>query len=159
VFPRNGGPLPGCEQAMHHGSDRNEEEVHLADGRVYISRSFPIRDHDGGFRFSIHVLQDVTELEHITSALQHEMRARRTISASNQALIHAASEEGLLQEVCRIAVEEGGYRLAWAAYKEDNAAHTLRPVGAAGISIEALTQWPQQWSEQAAGQLLSAHAV
>ncbi|MEW6646662.1 MAG: HD domain-containing phosphohydrolase [Pseudomonadota bacterium] len=159
VFPRNGGPLPGCEQAMHHGSDRNEEEVHLADGRVYISRSFPIRDHDGGFRFSIHVLQDVTELEHITSALQHEMRARRTISASNQALIHAASEEGLLQEVCRIAVEEGGYRLAWAAYKEDDAAHTLRPVGAAGVSIETLAQWPQQWSEQAAGRLLSAHAV
>lgn len=159
AFPRNGGPLPGCAHAMQNGGDRHEEEVRLSDGSIYISRSFPIRDDSGDYRFSIHVMQDVTELEHITSALQHEMRARRTISASNQALIHAVSEEGLLQEVCRIAVEEGGYRLAWAAYKDNDAACSLRPAGAAGIALTELAQWPLTWSEQAAQHLLSARAV
>jgi len=159
VFPRNGGPLPGCAHAMQNGGDRHEEEVRLSDGSIYISRSFPIRDDNGDYRFSIHVMQDVTELERITSALQHEMRARRTISASNQALIHAVSEEGLLQEVCRVAVEEGGYRLAWAAYKENDAAYSLRPAGAAGIALADVAQWPLTWSEAAAQYLISARAV
>jgi PAS domain S-box-containing protein len=163
VFPRNGGPLPGCARAMRHADGRREEkaaeEVRLPDGSIYISRAFPIRDDNGDYRFSIHVLQDVTQLEQVTSALQHEMRARRTISASNQALIHADSEDGLLQEVCRIATAEGGYRLAWAAYREDDAAHSLRPVGAAGIAPDELAQWSLSWSEAAAQQQLSARAI
>lgn len=159
VFPRNGGPLPGCARAMGNGGDRNEEEVRLDDGSVYISRAFPIRDDNGDYRFSIHVMQDVTQLEQTMSALQHEMRARRTISASNQALIHADNEEGLLQEVCRIAVEEGGYRLAWAAYTGSAENHSLRPVGASGIALEELQHWPMSGSEQPAQQLLSARAI
>lgn len=159
AFPRNGGPLPGCLQAMEGGTPCSEEEVRLADGSVYISRAYPVHDNDGGYRFSIHVLQDVTQLEQLTSALQHEMRARRTISASNQALIHADSAEGLLQEVCRIATEEGGYRLAWAAYKVDDAACSLQPSGAAGITLAELAQWPLNWSAQGAQELLSAHAI
>jgi len=158
VFPRNGGPLPGCAAAMH-GGDRNEEEVRLHDGSVYISRSFPIRDDQGGYRYSIHVLQDVTQLEQITSTLQHEMRARRTISASNQALIHADSEEGLLQEVCRIATEEGGNLLAWAAYKRDDEARSLHPVGASGITLDELRQLNLSWHDEAAQHMLSAQAI
>ena len=163
AFPRNGGPLPGCARAMQHGARRREEdaaeEVRLPDGSVYISRSFPIRDGNGDYRFSIHVLQDVTRVEQLTRALQHEMRARRTLGAGNQALIRATSENGLLQEVCRIATEVGGYRLAWAAYREDDAAHSLRPVGAAGIAPDELAQWSLSWSEAAAAQQISARAM
>lgn len=46
------------------------------------------------------------------SELQRANRALRTRSSCNQALIHATTEESLLAEVCRVIVEEGGYRLA-----------------------------------------------
>lgn len=43
-------------------------------------------------------------------------RARRTLSAVNRTLVRATGEQALLDEICRISVEEGGYRHAWVAY-------------------------------------------
>ena len=49
-------------------------------------------------------------------------RALRILRSANRALIHTVDEDALLQEVCRIAVDEGGYRLAMVAFAEQDEA-------------------------------------
>jgi PAS domain S-box-containing protein len=47
------------------------------------------------------------------TSLQRANRTLKTLSEANQALLRAPDEDGLLQEICRILVTAGGYRLAW----------------------------------------------
>ena len=52
----------------------------------------------------------------MAARLQRLTRALRTLGAGNRTLLRAAEKETLLGEMCRVAVEEGGFRLAWVAY-------------------------------------------
>jgi diguanylate cyclase (GGDEF)-like protein len=66
-------------------------------------------------------------------------RALRTRAAVNRALTQAQDETVLLQEICRVAVEECGYRLAWVGYIEADEARTMRPMAHAGFEEGFLT--------------------
>ncbi|HSS63951.1 MAG TPA: EAL domain-containing protein [Gammaproteobacteria bacterium] len=76
----------------------------------------------------------------MASALDRVNRALRTLSAGNQALVRATDERALLQEICRLIVEVGGYSLSWVAFAEKNDCKTLRPVAQTGFDggLEAL---------------------
>jgi signal transduction histidine kinase/putative methionine-R-sulfoxide reductase with GAF domain len=65
-------------------------------------------------------------------ALRKVNRALKVLSSSNQALIHARDESGLLRDICRIVVAVGGYRLCWVGYAEEDEAKTVRPVAQRG---------------------------
>ena len=56
------------------------------------------------------------------------------INEANQSLVRATGEAELLQDVCRIVVEVGGYRLAWVGLAEQDEAtlRAVRSVAAAG---------------------------
>jgi signal transduction histidine kinase len=47
-------------------------------------------------------------------------------------MIRAGDEATLLNDICRIVVEVGGYRLAWIGYIEKDGLKTVRPVARAG---------------------------
>lgn len=74
-------------------------------------------------------------------------RALRMLSRSNQALVHAADETRLLAEVCRIVVDEGGYRMAMVTYLEHDAARSLRPVASAGFDAGYTDRMRLTWDE------------
>jgi diguanylate cyclase (GGDEF)-like protein len=59
-------------------------------------------------------------------------RALRTLSAANRTLLRASDETQLLQDMCRVIVEVGGYRTAWIGYAEQDAEKTITPVAYAG---------------------------
>ncbi|WP_051340107.1 HD-GYP domain-containing protein [Azospirillum halopraeferens] len=56
--------------------------------------------------------REVEDKERTVAALQRTQRTLRTLSGGNQALIHAGREEDLLNDMCRIMVEVGGYAQA-----------------------------------------------
>ena len=66
----------------------------------------------------------------MAETLRQASRALKAITACRQALIRATNERELLNEVCRIIVEVGGYRMAWVGYAEDDA----DKIGASGGS-------------------------
>jgi hypothetical protein len=49
------------------------------------------------------------------------------VRASNRALVRLSDQTKLLEEICRIAVEVGGYRFAWVGIADDDAERTVRP--------------------------------
>jgi diguanylate cyclase (GGDEF)-like protein/PAS domain S-box-containing protein len=64
-------------------------------------------------------------------------RALQMRSACSESLIRASSETGLLTNVCRLALDIGGYRMAWAGYVLDDEIGTITPVAhAAGAGNE-----------------------
>jgi signal transduction histidine kinase len=53
------------------------------------------------------------------------------LSATNQAIVHAATRDDLLQRVCRAAVADGGFAIAWIGLT-DSGTDGLRAVASAG---------------------------
>ena len=68
----------------------------------------------------------------INKELRRLNRALRALSACNQALAQAGSEQELLQQICDIIVRVGGYRMAFIAYAEQDEEKTVRPMAHAG---------------------------
>jgi len=84
---------------------------------------------------AIGIIRDISGRKASEAALSRANRALRTLSAGNLALVRAASEKGLLKEVVRVIVENGGYSLAVVDYA-DAVSKRLRPVARAGFEGE-----------------------
>ena len=48
--------------------------------------------------------------------LARSNRVLRTLGAGHRALLRAADEQGLLESICNVLVEDGRYPIAWIAY-------------------------------------------
>ncbi len=74
-------------------------------------------------------------------------RSLQAISQCNQALIHTFNEMELLQKICSIMVESGGYRMAWVGYAENDDAKSVRPVTQAGFEEGYLDTIKVNWAD------------
>jgi PAS domain S-box-containing protein len=89
--------------------------------------------------------------ERVEAELRRVNRALRMLSECNQALVRSTDEAGLLDAICRIVVDVGGYRLAWVGYKEEDAAKTVQPVAYAGSEQGYLETLAVTWADTERG--------
>ncbi len=73
------------------------------------------------------------DYEQAIARLAESNRALRMLSRCNEALIRTDNEGELLRRICTIAVEMGGYRMAWVGFAQDNEARTITPAAWAGV--------------------------
>jgi PAS domain S-box-containing protein len=78
-------------------------------------------------------------------------RALRTVSRCSRVLVQAGDELSLLKDVCRVIVEEGGYRLAWVGYARDDERKSVTPVAAFGHDDGYVDQLDITWSDTERG--------
>ncbi|MFZ5450826.1 MAG: GAF domain-containing protein [Thermodesulfobacteriota bacterium] len=78
-------------------------------------------------------------------------RALRTLSAVNKTVVRAQTEAELLQRVCGAVIEEGGYRLAWIGYTENDPQKTVRPMAQAGYEAGYLETLKITWADTERG--------
>jgi two-component system, cell cycle sensor histidine kinase and response regulator CckA len=95
---------------------------------------------------------DITARKRAEQALMRSNRALATLSVCNQALVRATDEQGFMNDVCRIAVERGGYRFAWIGLKEADTACSVRPVAYAGHDDGYLDSLHVTWDDTERGQ-------
>jgi PAS domain S-box-containing protein len=86
------------------------------------------------------------------TSLQRANRTLKTLIAVNQAVVRAAHEGGLLQEICRILVADGGYRLAWVGLAVPDQAKTVRPLAHYGMDDGYLETVALTYAEVERGQ-------
>ncbi len=91
--------------------------------------------------------------------LQRLNRALRMLSECNQAVMRAHEESELLQEICRLIVEIGGYRFAWVGVKEPGKDKRVRPVAHAGYNAGYLEITPIGWGDDRIGQGPTGKAI
>lgn len=96
-------------------------------------------------------LRDVTDRERAEHDLRRLNRALRVTSECNQAMVRATNEVDLLNDVCRIIVEDGGYRLAWVGFAQQDDVKSVRPVAQAGFESGYLDSIHVTWSDAPSG--------
>gem|GEM_PF-3861140 len=120
-----------------------------------------LRHKDGSYRFvewhirpggkNLYVAaRDVTERKQQEEEIRFLTRIYSTLSETNQAIVRCSNENKLLDDICRIAVDFGGMKLAWIG-KLDAATERIVPVARYGerallldeIAISARAELPE----------------
>ena len=78
------------------------------------------------------VVNNVTGRLHSAREGTRTERARQLLSACNEALVRATSKPELLDGICRIALDIGGYRMAWVGMAREDVRQSIQPVAHAG---------------------------
>jgi signal transduction histidine kinase len=96
-------------------------------------------------------LRDITARKLADAKLARSTRALKLLSQSNRALTRMEDELQLLGEICRLAVEVGGYRMAWVGYARNDAYRSVEPMAHAGHEAGYLRSLRLSWAEEPAG--------
>ncbi|WP_404355360.1 PhnD/SsuA/transferrin family substrate-binding protein [Methylotuvimicrobium sp. KM1] len=107
----------------------------------------------------IGTVQDVTELRQAEHEMRRLNRALRTLSLCNTTLVHAQQEQTLMNDICRILIDSGGYRFAWVGYAEHDDRKTIRPMAFAGGDFDFITSAELSWADDAGGRNPAAYAI
>ena len=104
-------------------------------------------DKDGRAVEGIGTVQDITERKRAQEELLRINRAHRALSSCNEALIRATEESAWLDQVCRIIVDEAGYRFCWVGRAEHDEAKTVTAVAQAGVDEGYLKAVNVTWAD------------
>lgn len=77
------------------------------------------------------IVRDITQRKIHEREIERLNRVYHVISAVNQMLVRAKSQDDLFREACRVLVETGGFRLAWIGTLNE-ATRLIEPVAVAG---------------------------
>ena len=72
--------------------------------------------------------RDITKRKKIENELLRANRALKVIRYSDEIMTHATTEYELMNEICNVLVEIGGYKFAWIGFAEQDEKKTLKPV-------------------------------
>ena len=97
-------------------------------------------------------VMDLTEHFRTQQDLAAANRALRMLVDCNQIIKRLDSEQELLEQVCRLIVGEGGYRMVWVGYAEQDAEKTVRPVAWAGVEEGYVSAAHITWADSERGQ-------
>lgn len=110
---------------------------------------------------------DPAQLHRDNEALRQEIAKRKRVDAAlrllsdgNSLMAYANSEQALLDGICRLIVESGGYLMAWVGYTSDGSDKAVRPVAEFGPEDGYLgTVRELWWSDMAQGRGPTGRAV
>ncbi|HRJ72666.1 MAG TPA: PAS domain-containing protein, partial [Terrimicrobiaceae bacterium] len=115
--------------------------------RWWLVRGEPQRDASGKVLKWFGTCTDIHDLKQAELEISRTNRALKMLSACNEALVRTENEQDLLKQICLIAVEHGGYRMAWVGYARDDEARSIQPVAQAGFDDGFLAEIDVSWSE------------
>ncbi len=141
-------------------SDTGEKLKGFAAGAVdYVTKPFwreellaRVRIHLELYRLR-HKLEDLVE-ERTRSLQESESkinRVLRVLSEGKAALIRAVDEHDLFLRMCEVVVNTGGYRFAWVAIPNQDAAKTVYPLASAGFDDGFLGEVQITWGDEPTG--------
>jgi PAS domain S-box-containing protein len=140
--------LKGDESSL---SSTNENIT--KDGRTILCEwtNTPLKKPHGPVFAVMATAQDISERKRAELALQRSNHALRTLGSCNEALVRATDESELLQSICRIIVETGGYRMAWVGFPEQDQEKTVRLITQYGDHDGYLRNAKISWADNALG--------
>lgn len=110
----------------------DEYRFRRADGTYadIFDRGFVMRDVAGRAVRMVGAMQDVSERHQQQERIMRLSRMRSVMSGINAVIVRARGRAELFKEACRIAVDQGGFGLAWVGMVRDGL--ELEPVAMAG---------------------------
>jgi signal transduction histidine kinase len=87
------------------------------------------------------------EKNKLTEEVENRTRSLKALTESNRALLHANNEQELVQDICKIIVKQGGYKLSWVAYAEKNEEKSVRMIAQYGYNDGYLEGLNISWGD------------
>ncbi len=124
-----------------------ECRLRRADGEYHwwLIRGVPRMDSDGNILEWIGTCTDIHEFKHAAFALKQINRALKLVIEAGTAVIQIRTEGELLTEVCRVAVDVGGYQMAWIGFAADDEKKSIEPMAHAGSDKGYLAESAFTW--------------
>jgi PAS domain S-box-containing protein len=94
---------------------------------------------------------EITARKEAELILRRTERALRTISNCNQMLVRANAEPALLQDICRVIVDQGGYRMACVGFPQNDAEKSAWIAAHAGFDAGYLEHMQVTWADSERG--------
>ena len=141
------GIYSAIERGETHWSDEYRFISNGGSVAYVLDRSQVIRDADGNAIRMVGGMTDLTAHKLAELALSRSHRALQMLSSCNEMLIRTSAENDLLAESCRIAVEIGGYRMAWVGYAMDDEQRQILPMAYAGEEKGYLSEIHVSWDD------------
>ncbi|MFZ2303052.1 MAG: GAF domain-containing protein [Gallionella sp.] len=89
------------------------------------------RDEAGNIRGVFAAARDITERKRAEKDIQRLNRLYSLLSRTNKMIVRAQNRQVLFDEACRIAIDQGSFRMAWIGVV-DEATHFIKPVAMHG---------------------------
>jgi PAS domain S-box-containing protein len=143
-----------------HGDFNTEYRIICPDGtlRWLADRGRASYDENGRASWFAGVTLNVTARKQGEEARRQESekllrlnRALKAISRSSQALLLASGEAALLDEACRIVVEECGHAMVWIGFREEDEARTVHPAAHFGFGEGYIDTLQVTWADNERG--------
>ncbi len=122
------------------------------------TRGFPVRDDGGRIVRVAGVAKDVTKRKEAQDRIAYLNRVYAMLSGINMLVVHGRDRDELFREACRIAVEAGGFRMAWIAMV-DRKFMKVVPVASTGVDEELLLALRERYASSEAGSLGNTRAA
>ena len=129
--------IGGCKasyQSEHRLKCRNGEWKWVLDRGMVVQR-----DGNGNPLRVIGTLSDIDDRKAAESRIRRLTQLYAALSHCNQAIVRAVDETELFADICRIAVEFGGMKMAWIGLIDDTGQH-VRVAASCGMSQEYLDE-------------------
>ncbi len=126
-----------------------DAEIVRADGsRRWLNSHGEIeRDDSGAIVVLNGMVQDITERKVAEQAQNRLTRSLALLSQCRQVLVHAENEQQLLNEVCRLGVEVGGYLMSWVGMVGIGADKNVYPMAQSGYEEGYLDSIKVTWDD------------
>ena len=145
--PASGQAEPANQQ-LHAQSDFQARQRHRQKSGTAIDVDISVRPTTFNATDARLVLAiDVTQRLKAERDLARVSRAQQMLSTCNEVLIRASSEKVLLEKICRVAVELGGYLGAWVGYARDDEAKSIERVAFAGAVPNYARHQQSSWTD------------
>jgi hypothetical protein len=95
----------------------------------------------------------------ITKEFAQVTRALKTLGAGNHTVLRSTDEQELLQDMCSVIVETGGYPFAFVTYAVHDQAKSVRWMAGVGNNIELVKSYPFTWAANKAGGTVTGTAI
>ena len=100
---------------------------------IWVSdTSSALRNAEGQITGGMSIVRDITERKEAEERITQLSRVQAVMAGVDRAIVHIPDRQELLDEVCRVAVEKGGFKLAWVGMVEPDG--WVRPVAQAGMA-------------------------
>jgi PAS domain S-box-containing protein len=120
--------------------------------RIIVDSRWAVHvDKDGHAQEFLEVNRDISSKKIMENKFRKVDRAFRTLSECNQAMVRQTEEMELLQQICRILVDVGRYRMAWVGFAENDKNKTVIPIASAGYDQGYLDQAEITWADTEKG--------
>ena len=98
VFPKMDSPFKMCQKVLELQEEEEEEDLPYLN-KIFKVRFYPIRDVEGKFVYSVHIMEDITEVKRTLERLRQEMEITADLLTIAEITSHTIDITKLMEQV------------------------------------------------------------